>query len=284
MFADFVSESHFESVLPPLPRIAEEVGKVVDDPVASFEDIAKVIETEPTLSSGLLKLANSSFYGYPVPVNSVPEALSVVGLRNARNLAIALVFPGDFEFPSSYPIDRSKFWTHSIAVGLCARMMAIECREPNTERHFLAGFFHKIGRPLIAKIHPAETLEAIKTVKSQETHFNDLMVASHGIDESQVAAICLKSWGMSYNIENLVRYHSKPVLARQNIRGVSILHLASFIASSLEIGSIGDRFVPEFSEAAWGYAAFEYSKLSIVVTELMKTLDEVNRIFLEPSL
>lgn len=273
-------ESDVEQFLPALPEALVGLDNAIENPEASFEDIAAIIESIPILSTRILKLANSAFYRYPIPVSNVPEALSVVGLSNIRNLSIALLLPEELKMGSGFPVKRESFWRYSVAVGLCARLMAIECREANTERHFIAGFFHKIGRPLLSKIRPVEAGEVFQIVRKEEAQYSEALHTHYGLDESQIAAACLKNWGFPNNISNLVRHHNKPVLARQNIRGVSLIHLSNFIVSALNIGDSGDRFVPEFSEAAWGYAAFEYSKLSIVVSELIRQLDDVAAVFL----
>lgn len=274
-----LSSSEIESQLPSPSSALESLNAVIEHPEASFEDVASVVESVPLLAQRLLKLANSSFYGYPIPVSNIPEALSVVGLSSIRNLSIALLVPDELQMGPGFPVQKVDFWRYSVAVGLCARLMAIECREANTERHFIAGFFHKIGRPLFSQICPNEAQTIFQKIQAEEAQYSEMLQTLYGIDESQIAASCLRKWNFPNNLTNLVRFHNKPVLARQNIRGVSLVHLASFIVSALNIGDSGDRFVPEFSEAAWNYAVFEYSKLSVVVSELTRQLDDVYSVF-----
>jgi len=160
--------------------------------------------------------------------------------------------------------------------------MALECREANTERHFIAGFLHKIGRPLIGLMEPVKGNEILKSTQKRDTHYSTIAENVLGFDESAIGAACLHHWRFPENITTLVRYHNKPVLARNFVRGVSLVHIASFIVSALQIGDSGDRFVPEFSEAAWGYAGFEESKLTSVTEELLRQLDNVCSVFLDP--
>lgn len=267
---------------PELDPIGLAIEEAVENPESSFEDIARIVESNAELSRRILALSNSSFYNYPIQVTNIPDALSVIGLRNTRNLSIALLLPKKLGDTKAFPVPYKEFWRYSVAVGLCARLMALECREANTERHFLAGFLHKIGRPLIAELFPSEAAEIHKRSKKREAHYANITQAKLGFDASEVGAAALKHWRFPENITTLVRHHNKPVLARNHVRAVSFVHIASLIVSALQLGDSGDRFVPEFSEAAWGYAKFDESKLATVVDELMRQLDSVCQVFLDP--
>lgn len=260
--------------------VALALEEAVDSPESSFEDIAKIVEAEHDLAARFLALANSCFYNYPIQVTSIPDALSVIGLRNTRNFAIALTLPQQLPSTPEFPVPSETFWRHNIAVGLCTRLLALESREANTERHFIAGYLHKIGRPLIARIFPDQSKEIYKRTQRRDTHYQQIAQATLGFDESEVGAAALHHWRFSENISTLVRHHNKPVLARNHVRGVSFVHIANFIVSALKLGNSGDRFVPEFSEAAWGYAAFDETKLSLIVEELLRQIDSVCNVFL----
>ncbi len=264
--------------------VALALEEAVDSPESSFEDIARIVEAEHELATRFLALANSHFYNYPIQVTNIPDALSVIGLRNTRNFAIALSLPKSLSSTPEFPVPTETFWRHNIAVGLCTRLLALESREANTERHFVAGFLHKIGRPLIARIFPDQSKDIYKRTRKRDTHYQKQAQSILGFDESEVGAAALHHWRFAENISTLVRHHNKPVLARNHVRGVSFVHIANFIVSALKLGDSGDRFVPEFSEAAWGYADFDETKLSLIVEELLRQLDSVSTVFLAKDL
>ncbi|MDQ8182449.1 HDOD domain-containing protein [Pelagicoccus sp. SDUM812005] len=268
---------------PPLPPIALAIEDAVDSPESSFEDIARIVESDAELAARFLALANSCFYNYPVAIANIPDALSVIGLRNTRNISIALSLPARLKLTPEFPVPTERFWRHSIAVGLCARLIALESRDANTERHFLAGYLHKIGRPLIAQLFPEEAKSIYKRTRKKDTHYQTAAQSLLGFDESEVGAAALQHWRFPENISTLVRHHNKPVLARTHVRGVSFVHIANFIVSALNLGDSGDRFVPEFSEAAWGFGNFDESKLSHVIEELLRQVDSVCHVFLAPD-
>ncbi|MDQ8187577.1 HDOD domain-containing protein [Pelagicoccus sp. SDUM812002] len=270
----------FPSLLP----LALAIEDAVDSPESSFDDIARIVESDTDLTARFLALANSSFYNYPVSITTIPDALSVIGLRNTRNMSIALSLPRSLGNSPEFPVESDRFWRHSIAVGLCTRLIALDSRDANTERHFLAGFFHKIGRPLIASLFPEEANAIYKRTRKRDTLYQKAAQSILGFDESEVGAAALQHWRFPENISTLVRHHNKPVLARTHLRGASFVHISSFIVSALNFGDSGDRFVPEFSEAAWGFSNFDESKLSMIVEELKRQLDSVCHVFLSENI
>ena len=264
--------------LPPVYRLVEEA---VENPESSFEDIARIIEDDRKLSARLLKLANSSFYSYPVAVSTVPDALSVIGLQQFKNIALAVSLPTLFSFDAKGPLGGRSFWRHSIAVGLCARIMALELREGNTERFLLAGLFHKIGRLLALSLDPKVYSLVLERAQREESHVQTIEQELLGFDTNELGALALERWRLPANVIELVRHHAKPVLARGEVQEVSLIHLANFVVESLQLGNAGDRFVADFSEAAWDYSGLEEERLPFIIEELLRQYDEVCSVFLD---
>lgn len=266
-----------------LPPVYQRIKEAVENPESSFEDIARIVENDTDLSTRLLRLANSSFYGYPSSVSAVPDALSVIGLQQFKHMALAVSMPGVFASGAPPFIDQTQFWKHSIAVGICARVMALELREANTERFFLAGLFNKIGRLVIYDLFPKDSVKAFKRAQAENTRLQTLELKILGFDSNEVGAAALKHWQLSSSLVELVRHSTKPVLAKNSVQDVGLVHIAAFIVESLRLGSVGERFVPEFSEAAWGYSGLEEDRLYYVVEELLRQYEEVSSVFLQET-
>jgi len=65
--------------LPSLPAVVAHLIKVVSSPETSAEDAAEIIEKDPALTTRVLRLANSAFYGMPRSVSSVQSAVVILG-------------------------------------------------------------------------------------------------------------------------------------------------------------------------------------------------------------
>ena len=116
--------------------------QVIDHPLSSASDVGKVIAEDPGLTARLLRLVNSPIYGFRSRIDTVSQAISIVGMTQLRDLAIGTSFMRLFAKVPSHLVDMDSFWRHSIACGLAARLLAANRREANVERYLVAGLLH----------------------------------------------------------------------------------------------------------------------------------------------
>ena len=67
-------------------RKTYDLCRALDDPDSSMSNLAKIIVTDPILSGKILKIANSAYFGLQQKVNSIGQALMIIGLTNIKNL------------------------------------------------------------------------------------------------------------------------------------------------------------------------------------------------------
>ncbi|MEZ4457791.1 MAG: HDOD domain-containing protein [Gemmatimonadales bacterium] len=137
----------------------ERLVQVIDHPLSSASDVGRVISEDPGLTARLLRLVNSPIYGFPSRIDTVSQAISIVGMTQLRDLAIGTSFMRLFQNVPSHLVDMESFWRHSIACGLTARALAAHRREANVERFFVSS--HDIGRPIIFTRAPLEAASAL---------------------------------------------------------------------------------------------------------------------------
>jgi HD-like signal output (HDOD) protein len=74
--------------VPVLPNTAIEISRLLADPNSNLADFVKALETDPALSVGILRIANSAFYGLSTPTNSLRDAVFRIGLSQLRTIVI----------------------------------------------------------------------------------------------------------------------------------------------------------------------------------------------------
>jgi putative nucleotidyltransferase with HDIG domain len=225
--------------------------EVIDHPLSSAADVGKVISEDPGLTARLLRLVNSPIYGFPSRIDTVSQAISIVGMAQLRDLAIGTAFMRLFGNVPSELADMDSFWRHSIACGLAARLIAAQRREANVERLFVAGLLHDIGRPIIytraageaAEAHRAAATEGIPLFEGEQRVF--------GFHHGSVGAVLLERWRLPSMLVEIVAWHHAPRLAPRYPVETATIHVADAIANALGLGSSGERLVPGFDPHAW---------------------------------
>src|SRR3982751_6935300 len=103
--------------LPPLPAVVIRVMQTVNDPKTAAQDLNRLISADPAIASKLLRLVNSPYYGFARRVTTITDAVVILGFSAVRDLAMSLgAFNAFRARPGGTALDRTAFWTHSVAV------------------------------------------------------------------------------------------------------------------------------------------------------------------------
>ncbi|MGL1958928.1 MAG: HDOD domain-containing protein [Colwellia sp.] len=151
-------------VLPTLPEVALKVRRAADDPEINLGKMSDIISQDPSLSLGMLKVANSAVLGRSVKVETVPQAVTRIGLRQIKSIATAMaleqVFVSKNDIVSMY---MKKSWDKTIDVASVAISLMTLYLKQNKHNSLsldtitLAALVHNIGvLPILteAEQHP----------------------------------------------------------------------------------------------------------------------------------
>ncbi len=153
-FADWMRTN--STNIPMLPEVATRVISLAASPDITISRLAQVISKDQVLTTRLLSLANSAYYGSPIDVNTVPEAIMRVGAVAVRNLAVTLCVTARMQDRNVYGAHGQQLVDHGIGTAYLARLVA-EDADVNTESAFLCGLLHDIGKMVILKWHHDHT-------------------------------------------------------------------------------------------------------------------------------
>ena len=111
-----------------LPASGQRVLSLTENESTSSEELRDAIQGDPVLVARILRRLNSSYFGLSHRITDVRTAVSLLGVREIRNLAITVFISKLFEEDGSYGIYRREgLWSHSVSVGVCARLVARVC-------------------------------------------------------------------------------------------------------------------------------------------------------------
>ena len=147
-----------EAKLPVLPEAIIKVREIVDDEERGAADIAKVIGNDPTLSTTVLRIANSAkFKSGSYEVRSLPMAVQRLGGRRTLQLLIAISSKVHMQVKDKGLQDiLRKVSSHSLMVAVAAQHLARLVRSAEPEEAFLAGIMHDVGVPAVVCAMPDE--------------------------------------------------------------------------------------------------------------------------------
>lgn len=223
--------------LPALPHTLWRVMKLTSDPEATAADLARAVGADQALTAGILRLANSAFYGLSRKVATVKEAVVVVGFEMVRSMAMATsvspFFKGKME---GYWLQRGELWKHSLACGATARLLARRSRMVPPEEGFVAGLLHDMGK-VVLDVYVRQHYQAIlEKVEAGGGSFVAAERETLGYDHAQVGARLAERWNLPPALVEAIAHHHQPMAAPEH-RGLACLtHLADLLAMMLGVG------------------------------------------------
>lgn len=251
-----------------LPTIYQRLSEVVNDSRSSNRDVARILGEDAGLAARLLRIANSAFYGYPGKIDSITRAVTVLGIRQLRDLALATTVMDLFPSISTEVLNMESFWRHSVACGVTARIIATYRRELNVERFFVAGLLHDIGRLILLMELPEPAGRAVEQARLQDEPLWWGESEVLGFDHSAVGAALLTRWGLPAETVNAIAYHHQPECAPEAMADPATIHVADFIVHALNLGSSGELCVPPLVAQAWKCLGLPQSVIPAIVAEL----------------
>jgi HD-like signal output (HDOD) protein len=263
-----------------LPSVFTRINEAIMKPNSSSSEIADLISKDTALSARLLKIVNSAFYGYPSQIDSLSQSVSIVGTNQLGMLALGIDVVAEFKnIPSGY-MNMALFWKHSIACGIIARLIAATRNIQNTERLFVAGMLHDIGRLVVYHYMPHEALDILEKARDTEALLCQVEAEYLGGDHTEIGGLLLQIWRLPPSLENAVRYHHKPGDS-QNSLEPAIVHVADVSAKALGIGSSGDYFIPPLDPAAWKQIGLSDNAFEPIAAQAERQIEETFQLFFQ---
>lgn len=261
-----------------LPTIFYQINAAVEDPECSFSEIGAIISRDPALCARLLRIVNSSFFGFSAKVETITHAVTIVGMVQLRDLALATAIVNNFDGLPKNAANMKSFWRHSISVGLAGRVIGIYLKESNPERFYVLGLLHDLGRLLLYLTVP-EDMSRVFELSAKGGLLHEAESKVLGWDHAEVGGALLRKWNLPAQMVEGVQYHHSPSSAPNFSLEAAIIHVADIVAQTLELGSSGERYVPPLDFIAWDALGLPSSMLPSVASQVSCQVDDLAEIF-----
>jgi putative nucleotidyltransferase with HDIG domain len=239
---DLVKE-RFE--IPTIPLIATKVALELHDPDASAQRLSRLIANDQGLTTRILSVANSSFYGAGQEVSSVQQAVVTLGFDMIQGLVVC--FSTRKIYQRFGPAERS-LWEHAmataIACDLIAKRMGLACRK----NAFVAGLMHDVGKVVLSNRAPETFHHALGLARTMKLSSVDAEQQAFGINHCDVGMVLVKQWDLAPALVQSTFLHHDLDLAEatapDDLELVVVVHLANRICHFLGIGTAAEREHP----------------------------------------
>ncbi len=218
--------------LPTFPTTALEVMRLASDSDSSAAELAHIISKDPSLSSRILRVANSPFYGFARKISTVEWAIVALGFETLRETVLSLTLIDLFKGGSAKYFDPKRFWKHSIDTASTGRSLAKEVKYRRPGEAYAVGLLHDIGTLVLYRYFPEDFEEIQRLTSEQNMQLSQAEAVVIGTSHADVGAWLAEKWNFPHQFVEAIRFHHTPALADLNPQLTAIVHVANQIASA----------------------------------------------------
>ncbi len=251
--------------LPTLPYVVIQLSNKIHAPDPQIDELADLIMTDQILTTKLMRIVNSAYWGLTRKVESVRESIIYLGLREIENLIYSVTLTNTFEIDAPL-MQRVKFWEHSFGCALYCRLIAEQIGFEGKEMAYLGGLLHDVGESIIALHLYQEFEQIVGLVRDQNLTFYMAEEKVLGINHTDFGPWLQEQWLLPELITHIISNHHelKPGSDRDVI--LDVVRLADLIClyHKLDFGYTEGIDIVKEIVAVWKRLSIDFPKLQKV--------------------
>lgn len=235
--------------LPSLPTVVMELMASIDQDDVDIDTLALKIAQDQALTAKTLRLANSSFYGRAQAVNTITEAIAILGFRTVRSVVTTAGLMQAIKHSGAQGPDLQPFWRHAIAVAVCARELAPHLHV-SPDHAYTAGLLHDIGRLVLATQFFAHYSNVLAYRAAQGCGLIEAERRVLGVDHAAIGKTLAEYWKFPVHLQLAVGlHHASEVPVAEHL--TIVVMAADAIAHALDLSQAHDDAVPAMLPQLW---------------------------------
>jgi putative nucleotidyltransferase with HDIG domain len=196
--------------LPVMPPVAAEIIRKAENPDTEVSALIQLISRDAALAVRVLKIANSSFYSAARKIETLQQAIVLLGYSTLRSIVVAASLKDVF---SRFGLAERLLWEHSVAAAVAATTAAREVGGLSRDEAFLGGLVHDIGKLLMHFQAEQKYQEVMRVVYGEDREATDVEKEVFGFDHAEVGALVLEKWRLPPRLVSGIGHHHAPETA-----------------------------------------------------------------------
>lgn len=256
--------------MPPISPIIGKINQIAHEIETSPKELVKIIMLDPVLTGKVIKLVNSSFYGVAERVQSLPQAVILLGVNTVKNLAVSTALLGTVSVKKKQsPLNLEEFWKHCLASAVGCKLLGKALNVPNEDMgiYFVAGLLHDIGKILFIRINPEKYSQVLEECRQFGISLSFSEIAHFGCSHTHAGGLLAKKWRLDNALIDSVESHHLSAGNNNNLI-TNVVTVINNLCKHFHFGESGDPLEEEI-------AGDLIKKLNISSNTLKKISDQL---------
>jgi putative nucleotidyltransferase with HDIG domain len=233
--------------LPSLPSIYVQVIDELQAPEPSIQKVGELVCKDLGMTTKILQLVNSAFFGVRRHVENPKHAVSYLGIDTVKALVFISGIFHQFDQEHVTGFSFEELWRHSMQTAIIAKKISESEKlgKKMIDDIFIAGLLHDIGKLVLAAYCKDKYAETLQLARDQKISYSEAEYKTLGASHGEIGAYLLGLWGMHNSVVESVAFHH--CLNKMNIQHFNPLiavHVANGLENEERDSSTGDEFIP----------------------------------------
>ncbi len=239
--------------IPAMPNVIVKALGIIKDDQSGTKELGEIMAYDQALTSQVLKLVNSAYYGFAQEITSVSKALALLGMSQTKNIIITVAMK-----PMLTSNGGKEMWKHSLRCAVACETLASMVDLADTSDAFTIGFLHDIGKILL-NICNASDYQKVREMVKYGTDIIEAENAIFNTNHAELGFMLAKKWKLSVMLANCIKYHHDP-LSSSMPEVATLVYLANALSHD-EVDLYDEALVKE--------------QLGFETNEIMRCRDEI---------
>lgn len=262
--------------LPSMPHVVIKAHELIADSNSDAKKIAEVIETDQGITSRVLQVANSAYYGMSGKISAIQQALVVLGYQTLVEIVTMVGTASilDGKLPG-YGYESKDLWQHSLAVAFASKIIANMKKPDLANEAHTAGLIHDVGKIILDSYILDRKAQIDVFMEKEEKSFLDAEIQFFGFNHADMASEVCNKWNFPQTIALAIKCHHQP----SNSDGddlANILHMGDYLAMLSGIGYDNDDILYELEQGTMDFLNLKQEDISELVLQVTETVNEMS--------
>lgn len=228
--------------LRPIPAMVHKILDLAQDPDSPLDEIVELVSYEPVITANLLKTCNSAYMGLSVKVDSVHQAIAMLGQQRVVELVLTQSLSKNMlGSQSGYKLDTGELWRQSVATAMVARTLAERRQLYNLAAIYTAALLKDVGKVILHEYVGQMSLRIKGLVEKKGFSFQQAEKSSIGMDHAALGGLIAKTWNFSDHMVYMIENHHLHNPESRNDPATGTIYIADMVAMMVGTGTGVDR-------------------------------------------
>ncbi len=215
-----------------------------------IKEIIRFIEKDPMMTAVVIKSVNSSHYGFVKKIESISQAVTLIGPAQLKNIFATGLLQKTFITKDSKR--WKELWKHSLGVAIIAKILASKVAPQFKDIMFTAGLLHDIGSFILYfKLYDATkpVFDSLNNDPNKRLLLHEKEIL--GITHDEIGYLFARVWKFPEIVTNCIKYHHIESKSNKFRVPIAIIKIANSLSKALEFGKSENFYVEPISNKLW---------------------------------